>query len=134
MGWEAKHAWIRVHNMVAKIRDQQEMDLVELSRYNGRDGRETYLSAQGVIWDVSTSPSFGFTPSPLHNRRQGRCHGFLLYLMSQFDPYIAAMQVKAPAQANQGGQKAILELKSRYYEPRIQPFAQLCSICLIVID
>jgi len=59
MGWESKHAWLRARNSFAKMKGQQEIDLIELSRYNGQNDQPIYMAAQGVIWDVSTSPSFG---------------------------------------------------------------------------
>ena len=62
-GYGLHGAWIRFHNSFRPNITLTEMTLEELSEYNGAEGRPTYFSSDGLIWDVSSFETFKDTYS-----------------------------------------------------------------------
>eukprot|EP00565_Helicotheca_tamesis_P009600 CAMPEP_0185729546 /NCGR_PEP_ID=MMETSP1171-20130828/6316_1 /TAXON_ID=374046 /ORGANISM="Helicotheca tamensis, Strain CCMP826" /LENGTH=169 /DNA_ID=CAMNT_0028398417 /DNA_START=38 /DNA_END=547 /DNA_ORIENTATION=- len=56
-------ALIRLHNIFASrsLLPQRNLSLSELAQYDGKDGKPTYFSADGAIYDVSSSEMFAST-------------------------------------------------------------------------
>ena len=57
-GYDLNGAWIRFHNQFRPKSTLTVMTMKELADYDGQDGRPSYFSSNGLIWDVSTSKSF----------------------------------------------------------------------------
>ncbi|CAJ1955229.1 unnamed protein product [Cylindrotheca closterium] len=57
-GYDVAGAWIRFHNTFRPSITYPSMTLQDLNKYNGHNGRPTYFSSDGRIWDVSDSETF----------------------------------------------------------------------------